>query len=156
MSENNKSEHTFLLIKPDAVQRGMIGKILNRIEEKGLKIVAMKMLLVTPEQAARQYECHKGKPFYDSLVDFICASPSIAMVVEGRDVIAVCRRIMGATSPLESNPGTIRGDFSLDVKHNLIHGSDCAESFAQEVKVYFSPKEILNYSIDLERWIYYS
>lgn len=156
MSENKKSEHTFLLIKPDAVQRGMAGKIITRIEEKGLKIVAMKMLMVTPEQAARQYQCHMGKPFYDSLVDFICSSPSIALVVEGRDAIAVCRRVMGATSPLESNPGTIRGDYSMDVKHNLIHGSDCAESFAHEVKVYFSPEEILSYSIDLERWIYYS
>lgn len=156
MSENIKSELTFLLIKPDAVQRGMAGKIITRIEEKGLKIVAMKMLQVTPAQAALQYQCHKGKPFYDSLVEFICSSPSIALVVEGRDAIAICRRMMGATNPLDSTPGTIRGDYSMDVKHNMIHGSDCADSFAHEVQVYFSREEILNYSLDLERWIYYS
>jgi nucleoside-diphosphate kinase len=149
-------ERTFLMIKPDAVQRGFIGKIITRLEEKGLKIVALKMLQVTPEQAARQYECHKGRPFYDSLVSFICSSPCVAMIVEGRDAIALCRRLMGATDPTESQPGTIRGDFSLDIKHNLIHGSDSAESFAHESAVYFGSDEILNYPLDLERWIYYS
>ncbi|PKL47917.1 MAG: nucleoside-diphosphate kinase [Candidatus Riflebacteria bacterium HGW-Riflebacteria-2] len=150
------NERTFLLIKPDAVQRGFIGKIITRIEEKGLKIAALKMVQVSPEQAARQYECHKGRPFYDSLVSFICSSPCVAMVIEGRNAIALCRRLMGATSPDDSQPGTIRGDFSLDVKHNLIHGSDCAESFAHECQVYFADDEILNYHLDLERWIYYS
>ncbi len=150
------NERTFLLIKPDAVQRGFIGKIITRIEEKGLKIAALKMIQVTPEQAARQYACHKGRPFYDSLVSFICSSPSVAMVVEGRNAIALCRKLMGATDPAESQPGTIRGDLSLDLKHNLIHGSDCAESFAHECKVYFTEEEILNYHLDLERWIYYS
>ncbi|OGK10621.1 MAG: nucleoside-diphosphate kinase [Candidatus Riflebacteria bacterium GWC2_50_8] len=154
MTQTN--ERTFLLIKPDAVQRGFIGKVISRIEEKGLKIVALKMVQVTPEQAARQYACHKGRPFYDSLVQFICSSPSVAMVIEGRNAIALCRKLMGATDPTESLPGTIRGDFSLDVKHNLIHGSDSAESFAQEFTVYFSNEEILNYHLDLERWIYYS
>ncbi|PKL41013.1 MAG: nucleoside-diphosphate kinase [Candidatus Riflebacteria bacterium HGW-Riflebacteria-1] len=154
MTQTN--ERTFLLIKPDAVQRGFIGKVVSRIEEKGLKIVALKMVQVTPEQAARQYACHKGRPFYDSLVQFICSSPSVAMLVEGRDAIALCRKMMGATDPKESPPGTIRGDFSLDVKHNLIHGSDSPESFAQEFPVYFRDDEILNYHLDLERWIYYS
>lgn len=154
MTQTN--ERTFLLIKPDAVQRGFIGKVISRIEEKGLKIVALKMVQVTPEQAARQYACHKGRPFYDSLVQFICSAPSVAMVVEGRNAIAICRKLMGATDPAESLPGTIRGDFSLDVKHNLIHGSDSSESFAQEFIVYFSNEEILNYHLDLERWIYYS
>lgn len=156
MTETGKSEQTFLLLKPDAVQRGMIGKILARLEEKGLRIAALKMLQVTPEQAARQYECHFGKPFYPSLVEFICSGPSVAMVVEGRNAIAICRKLMGATSPDESLPGTIRGDYSLDVKHNLIHGSDCPESFKHEVKVYFSESEILKYHLELERWIYYS
>lgn len=156
MTETEFNEQTFLLIKPDAVQRGVIGRIISRLEDKGLKIVAMKMLQVTPEQAARQYECHFGKPFYSSLVEFICSSPSIAMVVEGRDAIAICRKIMGATSPSDSVPGTIRGDHALDVKHNLIHGSDSPESFVHEVKVYFTAEEILNYRLDLERWVYYS
>ncbi len=154
MTQTN--ERTFLLIKPDGVQRGFIGRIIGRIEEKGLKVVALKMVQVTPEQAARQYECHKGRPFYDSLVQFICSSPSVAIVVEGRNAVALCRRIMGATNPADSLPGTIRGDFSLDVKHNLIHGSDSAESFAHECAIYFSADEILNYHLDSERWIYYS
>lgn len=158
MTENQtvNGEHTFLLLKPDAVQRGMIGKIISRIEEKGLKIVAMKMVHVTPEQAARQYACHYGKPFYPSLVEFICSGPSVALIVEGRDAIAICRRLMGATAPEQSNPGTIRGDFSLDVKHNLIHGSDSSASFALEAAVYFSDADIIKYSLELERWIYYS
>ena len=154
MTQDN--ERTFLLIKPDAVQRGLVGRIISKIEDRGLKLVALKMVQVTPEQAARQYECHKGRPFYDSLVQFICSSPSVAMVIEGRDAIAISRRMMGATAPTESQPGTIRGDFSLDVKHNLVHGSDSAESFVHEVAVYFSDEEILNYRLDLERWIYYS
>lgn len=156
MNEIGENEHTFLLLKPDAVQRGIIGKIISRLEDKGLKIVALKMLQVTPEQAARQYECHFGKPFYPSLVEFICSGPTVAMVVEGRNAISLCRRIMGATSPGDSQPGTIRGDYSLDVKHNLIHGSDSLESFRQEVEIYFSEAEIVNYHLELERWIYYS
>ncbi len=156
MSDQLPFENTFLLLKPDAVQRGMIGRLISRIEEKGLKIVAMKMLQITPEQAARQYECHYGKPFYPSLVEFICSGPSVAMIIEGRGAISLCRRLMGSTSPENSQPGTIRGDYSLDVKHNLIHGSDSAESFAHEAKVYFSEEEIVKYRLDLERWIYYS
>ncbi|MBU1106129.1 MAG: nucleoside-diphosphate kinase [Candidatus Riflebacteria bacterium] len=154
MTQDN--ERTFLLIKPDAVQRGLVGRIIGKIEDKGLKLVALKLVQVTPEQAARQYECHKGRPFYDSLIQFICSSPSVAMVIEGRNAVSICRKIMGATAPDESQPGTIRGDFSLDLKHNLIHGSDSAESFAHEVAVYFTADEILNYHLDLERWIYYS
>ncbi len=156
MTEPGTGEQTFLLLKPDAVQRGMIGKILSRLEEKGLKIVALKMLQVTPEQAAKQYECHFGKPFYPSLVDFICSGPSIAMIVEGRDAVAICRKLMGATAPEQSVPGTIRGDYALDVKHNLIHGSDSADSFAHESKVYFDAADKVSYALELERWIYYS
>lgn len=156
MVENDRIERTFLLIKPDAVQRGKIGQIISRFEDKGLKLVALKMLQVTPEQASRQYACHKGKAFYDSLVEFICSSPSVAMVLEGRNAVALCRRIMGATDPMESCPGTIRGDGSLDVKHNLIHGSDCHESYKHEVKVYFTDDEILKYNLELVSWIYYS
>ncbi len=156
MSDQLPFENTFLLLKPDAVQRGMIGRLISRIEEKGLKIVAMKMLQITPEQAAKQYECHHGKPFYPSLVEFICSGPSVAMIIEGRGAISICRRLMGSTSPENSQPGTIRGDYSLDVKHNLIHGSDSLESFAHEAKVYFSEEEIIKYRLDLERWIYYS
>jgi nucleoside-diphosphate kinase len=156
MVENDKKERTFLLIKPDAVQRGKVGQIISRFEDKGLKLVAMKLLKVSPEQAAQQYACHRGKDFYESLVEFICSGPCVAMVLEGRNAVALCRRIMGATDPMQSQPGTIRGDGSLDVKHNLIHGSDSAESFAHEVQVYFTESEILKYSLELEPWIYYS
>lgn len=156
MIENSKLERTFLLIKPDAVQRGKIGEILGRFEAKGLKIVALKMLQIKPEQAARQYECHKEKEFYNSLVDFICSSPAVAVVVEGRNAITLCRRIMGGTKPLESLPGTIRGDGSLDVKHNLIHGSDSQASYEHEVQVYFTDEEMVKYNLELENWIYYS
>jgi len=156
MIETLNLEKTFLLLKPDPVQRGMIGRLISRIEDKGLKIIALKMLQITPEQAAQQYKCHYGKHFYPSLVDFICSGPCVAMVVEGRDAICITRKLMGETSPEKSVPGTIRGDFALDVKHNLIHGSDSLESFEHEVGVYFTPAEILKYGLDLERWIYYS
>lgn len=148
-------EKTFLLIKPDGVQRGLIGEIISRIEAKGLKLVALKMVHVSREQAEKQYLCHKGKPFYDSLVEFIISSPSVAMVVQGRNSIALCRKLMGATDPIESSPGTIRGDYSGDVKHNLIHGSDSPESYKHEVAVYFTEEEIKNYRLELETWIYY-
>lgn len=148
-------EKSFVLLKPDAVQRGLVGKIISRFEEKGFKIVAAKMVQVTREQAERHYECHKGKRFFESLIEFITSAPCLAMIIEGRNAIKLCRRIMGATEPLDSEPGTIRGDFALDVKHNLIHGSDCPDSYAHEVKVYFTPEEILDYSLDLEKWIYY-
>lgn len=148
-------EKTFLLIKPDALQRGLVGKIISRIELKGLKLVAMKLLHVTKEQAEKQYECHKGKDFHHSLVEFIISSPSIAMVIEGRNAISICRKMMGKTDPLSAEPGTIRGDFSGDVKHNLIHGSDSKESYLNEVSIYFTEDEIVKYSLALEPWIYY-
>lgn len=153
---NDRREKTFLLLKPDAIQRGLTGKIISKFEDKGLKIVAAKLVHVSKEQAARHYDCHKGKRFFDSLVEFITSSPCLALVLEGRNAIKLCRRIMGATEPLDSEPGTIRGDFALDVKHNLIHGSDCPDSYAHEVKVYFSEEEILDYHLELESWIYYA
>lgn len=148
-------EKTFLLLKPDALQRGFVGQIITRIENKGLKIVAMKMIKPTIEQASRQYDCHKGKDFFDSLVAFISSSPAIAMVVEGRDAISICRKLMGSTDPKNAQPGTIRGDFSLDLKHNLIHGSESSESFEHEHKIYFKDSEILEVKLGLENWIYY-
>lgn len=153
---NALKEKTFLLLKPDAIQRGFVGRIISRFEDKGLKIVAMKMVHATTEQAEMQYECHKGKPFFASLVNFITSSPSIALVVEGRCAVDICRKVMGATEPLEAMPGTIRGDFAIDVKHNLIHGSDSQESYKHEVEVYFTSEEIIKYRLELESWIYYA
>ena len=149
-------EKTFLLLKPDSIQRGLVGAIISRLENKGLQIVAMKMVMVSQDQAMKQYECHKGKPFFDSLVEFITSSPSIAMVVKGRNAIKLCRKLMGATEPENSLPGTIRGDFSSDTKHNLIHGSDSTESYEHEVKVYFTEEEINDFTLALDPWIYYS
>ncbi|MDN5280097.1 MAG: nucleoside-diphosphate kinase [Clostridiales bacterium] len=152
---NDLNEKTFLLLKPDAIQRGLVGRIIARLEDKGLKLVAAKLVHVTRDQAMRQYDCHKGKPFFASLIDFITSSPSLAMVVEGRNSIDIVRKLMGATEPIEADPGTIRGDFALDVKHNLIHGSDCPESYRHEVEVYFTSEEIKEYKLELEPWIYY-
>lgn len=148
-------EKAFIIIKPDAVQRGLVGEILSRFEKKGLKIVGLKMIKITKEQAEKQYECHKGKPFYDSLIKFMISSPSVAVVLEGRNAIQIVRKIMGATDPLKSEPGTIRGDFSVDIKHNLIHGADSIESFNHEVPIYFQPNELFEYDLALTDWLYY-
>ncbi len=156
MPKTALKERTFILIKPDAVQRGLIGSVISRIEAKGLKIVALKMLQVTPEQAAKQYSCHKGKPFYDSLVEFITSAPAVAIIVEGRNAVPLCRKLMGATDPLKAEPGTIRGDFSGDMKQNIVHGSDSQESFRHESSVFFTEDEIVEYKIALEQWIYYT
>lgn len=156
MTDLLSTEKTFLLLKPDAIQRGLIGTIISRLENKGMQILSMKMVQVTQDQAMRQYACHKDKPFFDSLVEFITSSPCVALVVKGRNAIKLCRSLMGATDPAESLPGTIRGDFSSDTKHNLIHGSDSPESYEHEVKVYFTEDEIHTFSLAIEPWIYYN
>ena len=135
-------ERTFIAIKPDAVQRGLIGKILSRIEDKGYKIVALKMIQVTEEQAAAHYAEHFGKPFYPNLVAFITSAPIVAMVIEGEDVISGMRQIMGKTNPANAEVGTIRGDFSPLMSFNVIHGSDGPESAEREIAIYFKEDEI--------------
>lgn len=136
------TERTFIAIKPDAVQRGMIGKIVQRIEDKGYKIVALKMIQVSDEQAAAHYAEHYGKPFYPNLVRFITSAPIVAMVVEGESAISGMRQIMGKTNPANAEVGTIRGDFSPEMSFNVIHGSDSPESAAREIAIYFKPEEI--------------
>lgn len=135
-------ERTFIAIKPDAVQRGLIGKIIARIEDKGYKIIALKMLQVTEEQAAVHYAEHVGKSFYPTLVAFITSAPIVAMVVEGEDAISGMRQIMGKTNPANAEVGTIRGDFSPLMSFNVIHGSDGPESAAREIAIYFKEDEI--------------
>lgn len=135
-------ERTFIAIKPDGVKRALIGKIISRIEDKGFKIVAMKMLQVDEELASKHYAEHIGKPFYPSLVKFITSGPIIAMVVEGENVISDMRQIMGKTNPQNAEVGTIRGDFSPEMSYNIIHGSDSPESAAREMALYFKPEEI--------------
>ncbi|WP_422392994.1 Nucleoside diphosphate kinase [Moorella humiferrea] len=135
-------ERTFAMIKPEGVARGLVGAIIQRIERKGYRIVALKMLRLTPEMAARHYAEHQGKPFYGELVDHITSGPVVAMVLEGPGVIAGLRRMMGPTNPQDAPPGTIRGDFALEVGQNVIHGSDSPASAEREIALFFSPAEL--------------
>ncbi len=146
-------ERTLVLLKPDAVNRRLVGEILTRFERKGLKIVAMKMLWLTKEKAEEHYAVHKGKPFYDSLIKYITSSPIIAMVLEGESAIKVVRKIMGVTDGVEAAPGTIRGDFALSIQNNLVHGSDSVESAKREIPIFFDDSEIYDYQLSDEKWI---
>lgn len=146
-------ERTFLMVKPDGVQRGLIGRIVNRFEEKGFKLVAGKLVQVTDAQAKRHYAEHEGKPFFDHLVSFITSGPVFAMVWEGDDVVALSRLVIGKTQVMEALPGTIRGDFAAHTPYNLIHGSDGLESAEREIANFFSPDEILSYTKTIASWI---
>ena len=138
-------QRTLVLIKPDAVQRGLAGEIVSRLERKGLRIIALKMLQMDKAMAERHYAIHQDKPFFPALVDFIASSPLIAAVVEGKNAVEVVRRMMGETDPFHAAPGTIRGDFGLDIGRNLIHGSDSEENAQEEISLFFSQEEIINY-----------
>lgn len=153
---DDTKERTFVLIKPDGIQRSKAGEILSRFERKGLRIVGMKMVRITREQAERQYACHKGKAFYESLIVFMLSGPCMALVLEGRGAISIVRKLMGATNPLAAEPGTIRGDMALDTKHNLVHGSDSQESVDYEMPIYFSADELFEYDLALKDWLYYT
>ena len=135
-------ERTFVAIKPDGVKRGFIGKIIERFENKGFKIVAMKLLQVTPELASKHYAEHQGKPFYNRLVHYITSGPIVAMVIEGYEAIQSVRHIVGATDPQKADVGTIRADFAQVMEYNIIHASDSPESTAREIGLYFKPEEI--------------
>jgi nucleoside-diphosphate kinase len=139
-------ERTLVLIKPDGVKRGLVGAIVARFEEKGLKIVAAKLVKVTPETATRHYAEHEGKPFYPGLVQHITSGPVLALALEGRSAIAVVRLMTGATDPQTAAPGTIRGDFGLALTANLVHASDAPASAARELALYFAPNELLPYA----------
>jgi len=147
-------ERTFVMVKPDGVQRGLIGEVISRLERKGLKIVAVKMLRIPREMAESHYAEHKEKPFFASLVDYIISGPVVAMVVEGRDAIKVVRKLVGATNPVEAAVGTIRGDFGLDVGRNVVHASDSPQSAEREISLFFAENEIVEYSRVDEPWIY--
>jgi len=146
-------EKSLVLIKPDAIQRELAGEIIARLEKKGLKIAAMKMLQMDKALAHRHYAIHKGKAFFDRLVDFITSGPIIAIVFQGKNAVAVIRLAMGETDPAKANAGTIRGSFGLDIEHNLIHGSDSVENAAKEIDIFFSAEEILDYHKDVDKWI---
>lgn len=146
-------ERTLVLLKPDAVQRRLVGRIISRIEEKGLKIVGLKMIRVSRELAEKHYAEHREKPFYPELVSFITSAPVVAMVVEGPKAVEVVRKMMGKTNPLEAEPGTIRGDFGLSVTMNLIHGSDSPASAAREIALFFRDDELLSYNTADAAWL---
>ncbi len=138
-------EKSLVLIKPDAMQRGLAGTIITRLEKQGLKLVAIRMLHLDKALARRHYAIHKDKPFFNGLVDYISSAPIVAAVFEGEGAIAVIRKAMGATDPVKAEAGTIRGDFGLDIEHNSVHGSDSVETAEKEIKLFFSEDEIFNY-----------
>jgi nucleoside-diphosphate kinase len=147
-------ERSLVLIKPDAIQRGLAGEIISRLEKKGLKIVAIKMLHMDKNLARRHYAIHKGKAFFDDLVNFIISSPVIAIVFQGKNAVEIIRQMMGETDPAKAHSGTIRGDFGIDIGHNLVHGSDSLENAVKEIDLFFSVEEIFNYNRELDTWIY--
>jgi nucleoside-diphosphate kinase len=147
-------ERTFALIKPDGVQRGLTGRILSRFEDRGLKIVAAKMLTIPRSLAEEYYAEHEGKPFYAGLVDYVTSGPVLAMVIEGDGAVEVVRRMMGATDPSEASTGTIRGDFGLQIGRNLIHGSDSKASAEREIGLFFSDGDLQDYRRIDEAWLY--
>ncbi|MDJ0554688.1 MAG: nucleoside-diphosphate kinase [Microcoleaceae cyanobacterium MO_207.B10] len=146
-------ERTFIAIKPDAVQRGLVGQIISRFEAKGFTLVGLKMMMVSRELAEKHYDVHKERPFFNGLVDFIISSPIVAMVWEGEGVVASARKIIGATNPLTSEPGTIRGDYGISIGRNLIHGSDAIETAQREISLWFKEEELAIWEPGLTKWI---
>jgi nucleoside-diphosphate kinase len=147
-------ERTFIMVKPDGVQRNLIGEIVSRFEKKGFQLVGAKLMQVSRELAEQHYAEHKERPFFGELVDFITSGPVFAMVWEGENVIAAARQMMGKTNPQEAAPGTIRGDFGLTVGKNVIHGSDSPQSAEREINLFFKEEELVNYSKLINQWVY--
>lgn len=148
------TEHTLLIVKPDGVQRHLVGEIIARLEKKGLKLVAAKFMQISQDMAARHYAVHKGKPFFEGVVKYLSSGPSLVMVWQAEGVIAMARKMMGATFGFDAEPGTIRGDFGCSKGYNLIHGSDSPESADYETGIYFSDDEILDYDLADQAWLY--
>ncbi|HWQ71022.1 MAG TPA: nucleoside-diphosphate kinase [Desulfitobacteriaceae bacterium] len=146
-------ERTFLMIKPDAVQRGLIGVIIAKLEAKGFKLVGLKLIQVDRALAEEHYVEHKGKGFFEPTVGYIMSSPVVAMVWEGKNVVAMAREMMGATNPANANPGSIRGAYGMDISRNIIHGSDSLTSAEREINLYFKPAELLDYKKAGEEWL---
>ncbi|NIP23439.1 MAG: nucleoside-diphosphate kinase [Phycisphaerae bacterium] len=146
-------ERTLILVKPDGVQRSLIGQIIGRFESRGLKLTGMKFIQMTEELASKHYAVHEGKPFYDSLVSYIISGPVVAMVWEGNDAIAAARSTMGATNPVVAAPGTIRGDFGMEIGRNLVHGSDSPENGVKEAALFFSEDELVSWNRQSDSWI---
>ncbi|MEM8534798.1 MAG: nucleoside-diphosphate kinase [Chloroflexota bacterium] len=147
-------EQSLIILKPDAVQRGLVGPIISRLEQRGLKMTGMKLMKIDESLARRHYGVHEGKPFFTSLVEYITSGPVITIVVSGKDVVSTVRTMVGATNPTQATPGTIRGDFALEIGRNLIHASDSPENGAQEVALFFSNDELVAGERSLDAWIY--
>lgn len=147
-------ERTFLMIKPDGVQRNLVGEVICRFEAKGFTLVGLKLIKVSRDLAEQHYDIHRERPFFGSLVEFITSSPVVAMVWEGDGVVASARKIIGATNPLTAEPGTIRGDYGVSIGRNLIHGSDATETAQKEISLWFTPEELVSWKPALTPWLY--
>ena len=147
-------EKTLIILKPDAVQRGLVGEILTRFEKKGLQVAGMKLMRIPATLAEQHYGPHKGKPFYDGLVRFMTSSPVIVLALAGKDVIAISRKMMGATFGSKAEPGTIRGDFGVEIGRNLIHASDSPENGEKEIALFFQDHELIDLARSIDPWIY--
>ncbi len=147
-------ERTLIIVKPDAVQRGLVGPILSRLEGRGLKLVGLKLMQVPRSLAERHYAEHEGKGFYEKLLDYITSAPVVVGCVEGTSAVQAVRSTVGATNPAAAGPGTIRGDFALEIGRNLIHASDSTETAAREVALWFEPDDLAAYDRDTDRWIF--
>ena len=154
MSGDEAMTRTFAMVKPDGVQRGLVGEIVARFERRGVKLVAMKMLRIPRAMAERHYGEHKGKPFYEPLVEFITSGPVVAMVLEGDNAVLMVREMMGKTDPQKSAPGTMRGDWGISMSRNVIHGSDSDASAEREIGIFFRPEELVAYTRIDEAWLY--
>jgi nucleoside-diphosphate kinase len=148
-----EEERTLLIVKPDGVQRGLVGEIIRRIEIRGLKIIGLKLMLIDDVMARRHYEEHAEKPFFQGLVDYIKSGPVVPMVLEGKDAITVLRGMVGATDPKEADPGTIRGDYAIDISRNIVHASDSIKSAKREISLFFDALELVYYRRIDEEWI---
>lgn len=147
-------ERTFLMVKPDGVQRGLVGNVINRMEKKGFKLLAMKMMHIKRDLASRHYGEHKGKPFYEGLIDFITSAPVVAMIWEGDDVVQMVRTLIGATDPRKADPGSIRGELAVFTGKNIVHGSDSIESAKREIDLFFEDDDLCSYSLPTESCLY--
>jgi nucleoside-diphosphate kinase len=149
----NVVERTLVLVKPDGVQRGLIGQIIDRFEKRGLKFLGLKLMKMTEALASKHYSVHQGKAFYDGLISYITSGPVVVMVLEGKDAISAVRMTMGDTNPSASPPGTIRGDLSMEIGRNLVHGSDSQESAHKEIALFFTQDEMVPWRRDSDKWI---
>ncbi len=147
-------ERTFVMVKPDGVQRNLVGEVIRRFEAKGFTLVGLKMMQVSRELAEQHYDVHKEKSFFGGLVDFIVSAPVVAMVWEGEGVVAAARKIIGATNPLTAEPGTIRGDYGISIGRNLIHGSDAIETAQREINLWFTGEELISWEPTVKSWLY--